>query len=211
VFTLQKPKSKGMVSARQQINIQGTKDGILLLPGNQYRVAMEVSAVNFELKSEDEQDSIIDTYESFLNSLPCPLQILVRIRELDMSQYLTNLRARLAGEKETIYQTQLKHYSTFVQSLVADNMILSRHFFVILPFYAKGDDAFDVAKERLSLNSDIVAKGLMRLGMHTRQLDSLELLDLFHSFYSPDRAKRQPITEQVVQLINSEFVQGDRS
>lgn len=70
-------KSNKKASARQQINIKGVKDGVLMLPRNQYRVVYEVSSINFELKSEDEQDALIDTYESFLNSLPCPLQSLL--------------------------------------------------------------------------------------------------------------------------------------
>lgn len=196
-------------SARQQINIRGVKDGILMLPRNQYRMVLEVSSVNFELKSEEEQDALIDTYESFLNSLPCPLQIVVRIRELDMSKYLADLQSRLADEKEQVYQDQINNYSDFVQSLVADNKILSRHFYVVLPFAAKDGD-FAAVKEQLTINSDIVSKGFMRLGVRTRQLESLEILDLFQSFYNPEQAKMQPITERVVRLLSSSYVRGEK-
>jgi len=208
VFTLRKANKK--TSSRRQINIKGVKDGVLLLPSNQYRVALEVSSVNFELKSEDEQDALIDTYESFLNSLPCPLQIVVRVRELDMSKYLADLQVRQTDEKEKIYKAQLQNYGEFVQGLVDDNKILSRHFYVVLPYGSKDDD-FAAAKERLALNADLVAKGLMRMGMQTRQLGSLEILDLFHSFYNLAQAKRQPITESVVRLLNNSYTQGERT
>ena len=201
-------KSRTKVSARQQINIRGVRDGILLLPHNRYRLVLEVSSVNFELKSEAEQDALIDTYESFLNSLPCPLQILIRIRELDMDKYLADLKGRLAAENETVYQEQIKRYSAFVQRLVANNKILSRRFYVVLP-YNGAADAFEEAKEHLKLNADLVGKGLMRLGMHTRRLDSLEVLDLFHSFYNPVQAKRQPISDRVVQLLNSSYIRRE--
>ena len=180
-----------------------------MLPRNQYRAVFEVSSVNFELKSEDEQDALIDTYESFLNSLPCPLQIVVRIRELDMSKYLADLQTRLADEKEKIYQSQIENYSEFVQDLVADNKILSRRFYVVLSFGAKGAD-FATAKEQLNINGDIVSKGFMRLGIRTRQLDSLEILHLFQTFYNPTQAKQQPITERVVQLLNSSYIKGEK-
>lgn len=204
-------KSNKKTSSRQQINIKGVKDGILMLPNNQYRVVLEVSSINFELKSDDEQDALIDTYESFLNSLPSPLQILVRTRELDMSKYLNDLDARLTGEKEEVYKSQLQNYSEFVQELVADNKILSRHFYVVLPYEISGKDAFTTAKEQLAQNADIVSKGLMRLGMQSRQLGSLEILDLFQSFYNPSQAKRQPITEQVAQLLNSAYIRKEQS
>ena len=200
-------KSNNKASSRQQINIKGVQDGILMLDDNKYRTVHEVSSVNFELKSEEEQDILIDTYESFLNSLPCPLQIIVRIRELDMSKYVNDLQLRLSEEKEYIYRSQIQNYNEFVQDLVADNSILSRHFYVVLPFSAKGAD-FDTAKERLMINGDIISKGFMRLGVRTRQLDSLEILDLFHSFYNPAQAKSQPITDEVVKLVNSTYIKG---
>lgn len=201
-------KSKKKTSARQQINIKGVKNNMLLLPHNQYRVVIEASPVNFELKSEEEQDALIDTYESFLDSLPCPLEIVVRIRELDMDKYLADIQELLHEEKETIYRDQIENYTEFVQSLVADNKILSRHFYVVLPYTARD---FDTAKEQLSLNADMVSKGLMRLGMRTRQLTNLELLDLFHTFYNPAQAKRQPISDQVAELLNSSYIQKEQS
>lgn len=202
-------KSAKKSSSRRQINIKGVKDGVLMLPNNHYRVVMEVSSVNFELKSEDEQDALIDTFESFLNSLPCPVQMLVRIRELDMTKYLSDLQLRKEDEPEEIYKTQLDNYSQFVQGLVSDNKILSRHFYVVLPFADKSAD-FDSAKEQLTISSDIVSKGLMRLGVQTRQLNNLEILDLFQSFYNPGQAKRQPITESVLRLLNSSYTRGER-
>ena len=201
-------KSRTKASARQQINIRGVRDGILLLPRSRYRLVLEVSSVNFELKSEAEQDALIDTYESFLNSLPCPLQILIRIRELDMDKYLADLKGRLAAENEAVYQEQIKRYSSFVQRLVANNKILSRRFYVVLPYNAANDE-FEEAKEQLKLNAELVSRGLMRLGMHTRRLDSLEILDLFHSFYNPAQAKRQPISDRVVQLLNSSYIRRE--
>lgn len=185
------------------------QDSILILPRNEYRAVLEVSSLNFELKSEDEQDVLIDTYESFLNSLPCQVQILVRIRELDMSKYITDLTSRLKDETEDVYKQQLQNYSEFVGELVADNRILSRRFYVVLPFNAKNND-FPAAKEQLAINADIVSKGLMRMGMHSRRLSELELLDLFYEFYNPAQAKRQPIRDSVLALISSSYIKGEK-
>ena len=80
MFALQKSKSK--TSSRNQIAIKGVRDGILMLPNNEYRAILQVSSLNFELRSEEEQDAIMDTYESFLNSVGSSLQILIRTREI---------------------------------------------------------------------------------------------------------------------------------
>jgi hypothetical protein len=198
-------KSNNKASSRRQIDIKGVRDGILLLPGYKYRSVLEVSSVNFELKSEAEQDAIIDTYQSFLNSLATPLQIVVRIREMDMDKYLEDFNARMQQEDEQIYKDQVLNYTEFVRGLITKNKILSRHFYVIIPLDTKEKD-FEIVKEQIGITADIVTKGLARLGMQARVLDSLELLDLFYSFYSPGQAKRQPLKKQTMQLLTEGYL-----
>ena len=208
MFALQKSKSR--VSSRQQIAINGVRDGILVLPGNQYRAILQVSSLNFELKSEDEQDAIIETYESFLNSVGTSLQILIRTREIDMDKYLEDLTERLDSETEPIYRDQLQNYDEFIRSLISTNKILTRHFYVVVPYSTPGKTDFELVQEQLNLKLDIVAKGMTRIGMHTKGLGSLEALDLFYSFYSPTQAKIQPLTEHALQLIHTALVEkGD--
>ncbi len=209
MFALQKSKSK--TSARQQIAIKGVRDGILILPNNEYRAILQVSSLNFELRSEEEQDAIIDIYESFLNSVGSSLQILVRTREIDMDKYLEDLGERLDDEKEEIYRTQLKNYDEFIRSLITTNKILTRHFYIIVPYKPTGKADFDLMREQLNLKLDIVAKGMTRLGMHSDQLTSLEALDLFYSFYSPAQAKIQPLTEHALQIIRTALVEKGES
>lgn len=206
-----KPKTKQRASSRSQIAIEGARDGILILPKRRYRAVLEVSSLNFELKSEDEQDAIIETYESFLNSVGTPLQILIRTREIDMDGYLAELRGRFEGETEQIYRDQLENYDEFIRSLIQSNKILTRHFYAIVPYDAPSKLDFELVKEQLGLTVDIVAKGMTRLGMYARQLTSLEALDLFYSFYNPSAAKVQPLTERALSLIHTELTKGEQA
>ncbi len=198
-------KSSSRVSTRRQIAIKGVKNGVLLLPGNNYRLVLSISSVNFELKSEAEQDALIDTYQSFLNSLGCNIQILVRIREMDMDKYIAEFNTRIKQEKQKLYKDQLKNYTRFVKSLINANKILSRQFYVVIPNVTRDND-FETVQEALNLNADIVAKGLSRIGMQSRTLTSLEILDLFYSLYNPGQAKRQPITEQTMDLLSRSYL-----
>lgn len=199
-------KSSNRISARRQINLKGVRDGILSLPNNQYRLVLQTSSINFELRSEAEQDALIETYQSFLNSLGSPLQIIIRAKELDMDKYLSDFQTRLQAETEEVYRTQIASYSEFVAKLVTSNKILARQFYIVLPHTAKDSTDFDLIREHLALSADIVGKGLGRLGMRTRQLSSLEVLDLFYSFYNPAQAKLQPITDQTMQMLKESYL-----
>ena len=193
-------------SSRQQIAIEGVCDDILLLPGGQYRMILEVSSVNFELKSEEEQDALIDIYKGFLNSLASPIQILVRVREMDIESYLSALNRGVGSNADPRQQGQMSAYGEFIRGLIATNRILTRHFYIVIPYAGEVSKEFEFVHEQLSLTEDIVTKGLAKLGVQSRRLTSLEVLDLFYSFYDPELSKRQPMTNHTLQLLKESYL-----
>lgn len=196
----------GTASSRRQIQIKEVRDDILVLPNNKYRVLLETSSINFELKSEAEQDVTQEIYQTFLNSLPCELQIVVRTREVDIDQTIDTLKDRQDHEKTSVYKKQLKHYSAFLQRLVAGNKILSRRFYIVIPYQAAKNEDFSFIKEQLDLNTDIVIKGLERMGIKAKPLSSLEILNLFYSSYNPDQIKTQALQETTLQALLTNHV-----
>lgn len=192
-------KSNNKVSSRQQIQIKEIKDGILVIPGNRYRLIIETSSINFELKSEEEQDVLIDSFQNFLNSLPCELQILIRVREVDVNRYLELVSETAQNEKEEVYKNQISNYCDFIKDLVAGSKILSRRFYIVIPYQHTGKaNDFHVIREQIHMNRDIISRGLEKLGMKAKALDSLGLLNLFYNFYNPDLAKNQELKNKTI-------------
>jgi len=192
-------KSKSKSSSRRQIDIKEVKDGILVLPNQEYRVIIETSSVNLELKSEDEQDVLIDGFQNFLNSLSVPVQILIRVREVDINSYLEKIKELKKHEKQKVYKTQIDNYTGFVSKLVSGNKILQRKFYIVIPYKnTDKENDFKQIKEHIFLQRDIIIRALEKLGMKTKILDSLEILDLFYGFYNPLQAKTQPLQRQIL-------------
>lgn len=200
-------KSLNKVSSRKQIAIKEVRDKILVLPNNEYRMVLETSSVNFELKSEDEQEVIIESFQNFINSLTTKLQILIRVREVDIDSYVAEIDKTKTKENEDIYKDQISNYCEFIQNLVAGNKILSRRFYIVIPYSAEDKNDFGLVKEQLALNRDLIIRGLERLGMKARQLESIEILDLFYSFYNQSQIKTQELKGQTIELlINENYV-----
>jgi hypothetical protein len=200
-------KSLSKVSSRKQIAIKEVRDGILVLPGNEYRMVLETSSVNFELKSDDEQDVIIESFQHFLNSLTTKLQILIRVREVDIDNYVAEIALTKEKENEAVYKTQITHYCEFIQNLVTGNKILSRRFYIVIPYSSEEDNDFGLVKEQLVIHRDLIIKGLERLGMKARPLESIEILELFYSFYNQSQIKTQELKGQTIELlINENYV-----
>lgn len=200
-------KSNNKISSRRQIQIKEVKDNILILPDNQFRMVIETSSINFELKSEEEQDVLIDNFQNFLNSLPSSLQILIRVREVDIENYLERVGESKTHEKEKVYKNQIDNYQEFIQKLVIGNKILARKFYVVIPYTPldKTND-FKIIKEQMHLQRDIILRGLEKLGMKARALNSLEILDLFYGFYNPSQTKTQELKTETFELMKEAYV-----
>ncbi|MCL4409100.1 MAG: TraC family protein [Gammaproteobacteria bacterium] len=194
-------------SAIGQIDISAVEDGILTLSGAHHHLILETSSVNFELKSETERDALITAFEGFLNSMGGDLQIIVRTRELDLDIYLDGLRNQADQEQNPTYKEQMRHYAVFINGLVSMNRILSRNFYIVLSLESEyGKQDFALIKEQLMLKADIVGKSLQRLGMHVRSLASLEVLNLFYSYFNPQTAKTQPLADNILRTMHSVLI-----
>lgn len=201
-------KKSGKISSREQIEIKEVVDNILVLPNHEYRQILETSSVNFELKSEEEQDVIIDSFQNFLNALPCQIQILVRVREMDIEKYLEDISKTRDKEKVPAYKKQIEGYCSFVKKLVSGNKILSRRFYIVIPYkHTERHQDMKLIKEHLNLENDIIIKGLERMQMKARSLTGIEILNLFYSFYNGESLKTQPLTKDTVEaLLRNNYV-----
>ena len=199
------PKLNKKGSSRHQIAIKGVEDSVLLLPNNEYRIVIETSSINFHLMSEDEQDAVVDIYKAFLNSLSFPIQIVQKVRALDLDDYLQGFEAKKDKENIEVYKNQIDGYTKYVKSLVKTNKILSRQFYIVIPYHAKGKETLETAREQLANRLAIAEKGLGNVGIKTRLLNSLELLDLFYSSYNASDAKQQPLTQQTIDLLQKNY------
>ena len=147
---------------------------------------------------------MIDNFQNFINSLPCPIQILIRVREVDIDSYLEEFINNNNHETKKLYRQQIEYYGQFVKKLVKGNKILSRRFYLVIPYEPETERTdFSLIKEQITLSLDIITKGLERLGMKTRNLNTLEILELFYSFYNPGAYKTQPIKEKTYQMLSS--------
>ena len=95
--------------------------------GSICRVLM-VSGINLELKSEEEQNAVIFSYQGFLNSLDFPVQFLVHSRKLNIEGYLEEISRRKESETNELLKNQVAEYSEFIRSFVESNAVMSKNF-----------------------------------------------------------------------------------
>ena len=98
------------------------------------RMVLKVQALNFNLKSEEEQDSIIYGYQRFLNSLRFPVQIIVRSLKVDIESYLLKLKNLALKQSNPLLQEQTYRYIDFLSNLIDMAQIMKKDFYIVVPY-----------------------------------------------------------------------------
>lgn len=195
-------------STQQLLEVEKIKEGVVVLRNKALRGILMVSSQNFALKSEEEQKAIIYQFQSFLNSLDFPLEIVIQSRRLNMTGYLESLKELEKKEKNELLKLQIGEYEKFIKELIAGGAIMSKSFFVVVPFVfaelprltpsidkvkktkkALIEKRFQRAKTQLWQRMEFVALGLRRCGLQCAPLNTVELIELFWSLYHPEEAE----------------------
>jgi len=168
-----------------------------------------VSSLNFALKSEEEQNAIIYQFQNFLNSLDFSIEIVVQSRRLNITGYLNKLKELEEAQENELLKIQTAEYQKFIRDLITGGAIMSKNFFVVVPFTlieipgmkaVKGvlgkqptailsEEQFQRAKTQLWQRMEFVALGLRRCGLQCIPLNTSELIELFWSLYHPEEAE----------------------
>lgn len=119
---------------QQFIEVDHVRDGVIVLKNGTLRQILLVSGINFDLKSEEEQEAITFAYQNFLNSIDFPVQIFIHSRKLNIGKYIENLSQLEIKEQNPLLRNQIAEYREFIRSFVTKNAIMDKKFFVIVPF-----------------------------------------------------------------------------
>ena len=123
-----------ILSTQQFLEIDQIKDGIVILRNKSLRGVMMVNSINFALMSEDEQNAVIGQFQSFLNSLDFPLQIIIQSRRLNITSYLDKLKDLENRQSNDLLRTQIIEYRNFINEIVSGGSIMNKSFYVVVPF-----------------------------------------------------------------------------
>ncbi|HAT73736.1 MAG: hypothetical protein US30_C0005G0031 [Candidatus Moranbacteria bacterium GW2011_GWF2_36_839] len=194
---------------QKYLDVAEVKDDVVILKSGAMRSVLAVSAINFDLKSTQEQEAIINQYQNFLNSVDFPVQILVSSRKLDMRNYFDYVTSKEKTQPSELLRLQLSEYRSFIEQLVSGSNIMEKNFFIIIPFSPienkeKGffsnigslmnpqkniiekNENFETYKNQLFQRVDHIIAALSGIGLRIAPLKTEELIELLFNSYNPE-------------------------
>jgi hypothetical protein len=193
-------------ASQEFVPIQEIQDGIVVLKDGGLRTILMASSVNISLKSEDEQNAIIMQFQNFLNTLDFSLQISIQSRKYDVTSYLETLEEKLKNQTEPLLKVQTQEYMQFIQNFTDEVNIMTKHFFVVVPYTpavlassggflekilpsSKNNknkkEEFELYRSQLEQRVSLVQQGLSRVGVRTVALKTDEEVELFYKVFNP--------------------------
>src|SRR3989338_3158531 len=103
-------KPKPGPSTERFLDIAEIREDMVLLKDGTVRAVLMVSSVNFALKSEDEQQALIQSYMQFLNGLDHPLQVVIHSRKMNIDAYIAALQEQYRVQKNELLRAQIQDY-----------------------------------------------------------------------------------------------------
>ncbi|MSR73834.1 MAG: hypothetical protein EXS60_02160 [Candidatus Pacebacteria bacterium] len=126
--------AQGPLATQNLLEAERIERNCIVLKDGGLRSVLLVSGMNFELRSEDEQNAAIGSYQNFLNGLDFSVQIFIHSRKINIDGYINELTGIERGETNDLLKGLIGGYKDFVASLVADNPIMEKTFFAVVPY-----------------------------------------------------------------------------
>lgn len=211
---------KKIPSTQVYLDIAQIRDDTLVLKNGGLRAVVLVSSINFALKSDEEQKATISSYVSFLNTLEYPIQIVIQSRPLSIEPYLKELADLEKEQTNELLRMQTKDYRNFVKELVSLAEIMTKRFYLVVPFDAVAaamrprgflarvatvlnpakivriqEEEFAHAKKELADRVGALTAGLSGIGLRSIELSTQHLIELFYATYNPDLASVEALPD----------------
>lgn len=224
--TTVKQRKRDPKSATQRyLPIGEIRNDSVLLKNGGLRAIIRVEALNFNLKSETEQQGIIAGYGQFVNTLTFPVQIVMRSTKSNIDPYLDSLLDKAEKQENELLKKQTTSYVAFIQRLLDVADIMQKRFYLVIPidrnvrkrtlieqFFewlspedtsskssARSRELIQYGKE-LNERVELVETGLANIGLHAQRLKTRELLELYYQIYNPKTSQREKIPSNMQQL-----------
>lgn len=209
--SVRQKKTGKQASTQLYLPFAEIRDNTVVLKNGGVRAIIQCSSVNFNLKSEAEQNAIVYAYQNFLNTLEFPIQINIKSHKLDIAKYLDHMRGLAENQLNPLLRKQTYEYVEYVKKLVEYADIMEKRFYIVVPYDPVGaaptniftkfmasmspkdsiakmrerHKRFHELKKLLSHRVNLVSTGLQQCGLRVNQLNTQEIIDLLYSTYNP--------------------------
>ena len=108
------------------------KEGVVKLKNNKLIKIIKVNPINYNLKSNLEKESILNSYKIFLKTCNFNIQILIQSDKEDLSKHISNIQKNIQKKENKYLKEISENYIKFIQKLNNSKNSSSKKFYLVI-------------------------------------------------------------------------------
>lgn len=106
--------------------------GVIKISKNKYIKILKVIPINFNLKTQLEKESILNSYKIFLKTCNFDMQILIQSKKEDLDDHIENIQKISQKDDNKIIKEYSKEYLKFIKEKNNKNKSASKNIYLII-------------------------------------------------------------------------------
>lgn len=211
--------SDNIETAQEFLPFKNIRDGVIDMGGHDYRLVIECSSTNYNLKTDTEREMIELSFQKLLNSLTFPITMFIQTKVLDNTKILSQMEEEI---KTVIKQhPQMEDYAlnyfeemSNLSDYIGNNKQKKKY--IIVPYNEAAtlgklseEEKYEYSIKELQQRGLILVDMLAGMGIKGTVLDTKGLAELVYSTYHKDNFGHYE------NVVNGEFlsllVEGERN
>lgn len=108
------------------------ENGIIKINKNKYIKILKIIPINYNLKSDLEKKTILNSYKILLITCNFDIQILIQSNKEDLSQHILNIQKNIQKEENKYLKELSENYIKFIQKLNYSKNSATKDFYIII-------------------------------------------------------------------------------
>ena len=180
---------KELLSVQEWIPIDSFLDnGIIKLKNNNYLKIIKIYPINYNLKSELEKNSILNSYKAFLKTCNFDFQIIIQSNKEDLSKHIKKIKKQNEIENNLNNFNIInlsKKYIDFINKKNKEKNSSSKNFYILIKSQNNIDNSENIIIQDLKDKYLKIKDSLSRCGNIVEEIkNKKEIEKIFFSFFN---------------------------
>ena len=156
--------------------------GIIKIEKNKYIKILKIIPINFNLKTQLEKESILNSYKIFLKTCNFDMQILIQSKKEDLSNHIENIQNISPKEKNKIIKKYSEEYIKFIKEKNNKNKSASKNIYLIIK--NNSENLEENIIQELNEKYFKIKDCLIRCGNVVQECNKEEIKNILFSFFN---------------------------
>ena len=176
------------LSVQEWLSIEEILDnGIIKLKENKFIKILKITPINYNLKSDLEKNSILNSYKIFLKTCNFDIQILIQSSKENLEKHITYIQENIQKKENNYLKNISEKYIEYIKKINLTKKSSNKNFYIIIsnqiPKNSKNSNSIEIVKNELKEKYFKIKDCLSRCGNSVIEINRKEeAMKIIYSF-----------------------------